>query len=186
MNIELDHNGDSRVAAPRRPACGGEDAESKAPPCTHTASSGEDTESKAPPCIHTGRTLPRTHAVPQAGRATAATGGVGATEKVTSADAISEPGPKFSDNAGSGVEFVREYIGGELVMREDCPELPEQITDSMCTRIYGEKRLSARWWARSFLSGRRQSAPDASGPHSMPWWTLAAACACAHTRGKRE
>ena len=80
--------------------------------------------SGTPPCTHTGRTLPRTHAVPQAGRETASTGGAGAREKVTSADAISEPGPKFSDNAGSGVEFVPQDTDGELVMPPECPELP--------------------------------------------------------------
>ena len=91
---------------------------------------------------------------------------------------------RMAEASKSGGEFVPEGIGGELVMREDCPELSEQITDSMRRRISGEKRLSARGWARSFLSGRRQSARGLA--HSMPWRTLAAADTCAHTRGKGE
>ena len=87
---------------------------------------------------------------------------------------------------GPGGCFILEDIGGEMLTRRHCPELSEQIVDSMRTRIFGKQRLSARGWARSFMSGRRQSAPDASGPHSMPWRTLAAAGTCAHTRGKGE
>ena len=68
---------------------------------------------------------PRAHAVSQAGQEIAVTGGQGATERVTSANAKNEPGTKFSDSAGSRCGFVPEGIGGETVMPPDCPELSE-------------------------------------------------------------
>ena len=114
----------------------------------------------------------------------AAVGGSGATERVISAQAIVELGTQFADSAESGAEFVPEDIGGEMLMTPECPELSSQYSDSMRTGIYGEERLFARGWARSFLSGRGQSARGLA--HSMPWRTLATACTCVHTGRKGE
>ena len=102
MNKALDHPGDSAVAAPRGPACG------------------------TPPCTHTGRIPLRTHAVPQAGQENAATEGQGATERVASANAKSEPGTKFCGIGESQCGFVAEGIGGELVISPECPELSDR------------------------------------------------------------
>ena len=93
-------------------------------------------------------------------------------------------GGGHAEKVGIGGDFVPEDIGGEMLMTPECPELSSQYSDSMRTGIYGEERLFARGWARSFLSGRGQSARGLA--HSMPWRTLATACTCVHTGRKGE
>ena len=63
---------------------------------------------------------------PAAARVDAATGGPGATERVTSVHAIVEPGTEFSDSVKSWCGFVPEGTEGELLMREDCPEFSDR------------------------------------------------------------
>ena len=63
---------------------------------------------------------------PAAARVDAATGGPGATERVTSVHAIVEPGTEFSDSVKSRCGFIPEGTEGELLMREDCPEFSDR------------------------------------------------------------
>ena len=60
------------------------------------------------------------------------------TQSASGGGAVRQRAEVRGQRSEEGCDFVLQAADGELVMREDCPELPEQITDSMRTRIWGE------------------------------------------------